>query len=84
LASHPRLRQQRLTQRLSGFKLTRREIEVAMLLRQGCTNHDVVDELRISLGTVKSHVMRVFDKLGVENRTSLVSRINHMESEVAF
>jgi DNA-binding CsgD family transcriptional regulator len=84
LASHPRLREQRLTQRLSsGFKLTRREIEVAMLLRRGCTNHDVVDELRISLGTVKSHVMRAFDKLGVENRTSLVSRLNQMESDMA-
>jgi len=82
LATHPRLRQQRLMQTLSkAFRLTKREIEVITLLRQGCTNHDVAGELSISLGTVKTHVMRVFDKLGVENRTSLVSRVNQMESD---
>jgi DNA-binding CsgD family transcriptional regulator len=82
LFSHPRLRHQRLTRQLSAaYGLTRREIEVTKLVRQGCTNHDVADELGIALTTVKTHLMRLFDKLGVENRTSLVSRINQMEGE---
>ncbi|MCB8882666.1 hypothetical protein ACELLULO517_20650 [Acidisoma cellulosilytica] len=85
LAAHPRLRSQRLTAHLSGsFKFTRREIEVTGLLRAGCTNHDVSDELGISLGTVKTHVMRIFDKLGVENRASLVARVIQMEGEIVF
>ena len=85
LAAHPRLRRQRLTAHLStSFKFTRREIEVTTLLRAGCTNHDVADELGISLGTVKTHVMRIFDKLGVENRASLVSRVIQLEGEAAF
>ncbi|MCB8877721.1 helix-turn-helix transcriptional regulator [Acidisoma silvae] len=85
LAAHPRLQSQRLTVHLSAsFKFTRREIEVTTLLRAGCTNHDVADELGISLGTVKTHVMRIFDKLGVENRASLVSRIAQVENETVL
>jgi DNA-binding CsgD family transcriptional regulator len=82
LDSHPRPRHQRLTRRLAAaYGLTPREIEVTKLVRQGCTNHDVAEELGIALATVKTHLMRLFDKLGVENRTSLVSRITQIEGE---
>jgi DNA-binding CsgD family transcriptional regulator len=81
LAGHPQLKQRRLEAQLGGsYHLTRREIEVARLIRGGCTNDDVSDELGITLATVKSHVMRIFGKLGVENRTSMASRITDLET----
>ncbi len=49
--------------------LTRREIEVLDLLSQGCSNRDISDRLFISGKTVKNHLTRVFEKIGVEDRT---------------
>lgn len=79
LASHPRLRERRVNERLSRHAgLTRREIEIAGLICQGLTNQDLGEVLGIGLGTVKTHVARLFTKLGIENRASLVSRIAHL------
>lgn len=76
LASHPRLRERRVNEHLSRHSgLTRREIEIAGLICQGLTNQDLGEVLGIGLGTVKTHVARLFTKLGIENRASLVSRI---------
>ncbi len=82
LLSHPRLRQQRLNSRLSNkYGLTKREIEIAQLITVGLTNRDLADELGIGLGTVKTHIMRVFVKIGIENRTSLPARIEQITAE---
>jgi DNA-binding CsgD family transcriptional regulator len=80
LSGHPRLKQQQLHQKLScAYRLTDREIEVIQLLRCGYTNNDIAAELGIALTTVKTHVTRIFEKLGVENRTSMVSWINQID-----
>jgi DNA-binding CsgD family transcriptional regulator len=82
LSSHPRLQRQRLTWRLgTQFGLTRREIEIAELVCRGLTNHDLGEELGIGLGTVKTHLMRIFSKLGIENRASLSARLSRIGSE---
>jgi DNA-binding CsgD family transcriptional regulator len=76
-ATHPRVRDRVLHQALrQSYRFTRREIEVSDLVRRGFTNHDVAEELGIGLATVKTHIMRIFDKLGIENRASLVARLN--------
>src|SRR5215208_2103104 len=49
-------------------ELTPRECEVLRLVAQGQENSAIAAELRISRATVKSHVARVLDKLGLENR----------------
>jgi len=49
--------------------LTRVEREVLALLTQGLTNGEIARRLRWSLGTVKKYVQRVFEKLGVSDRT---------------
>ncbi len=65
----PRLRAMRL------FHLTRREAEVANLLCCGRTNADIAGCLGIGLATVKTHLVHIFEKAGVENRSGLVARL---------
>jgi DNA-binding CsgD family transcriptional regulator/ArsR family metal-binding transcriptional regulator len=49
--------------------LTARELEVLRLLAQGATNNDISSLLDISPHTVKSHVIHIFNKLAVSDRT---------------
>ena len=54
----------------SSDKLTPRETEVLRLLAQGLTNPQIATQLVISLPTVNTHVGSVFNKLGVNTRSS--------------
>jgi DNA-binding CsgD family transcriptional regulator len=58
------------------FHLTRREAEVAKLLCCGRTNADIAACLGIGLATVKTHLIHIFEKTGVENRSGLVARLS--------
>lgn len=51
--------------------LTDREREVAVAVGRGLTNADIARELYLSIPTVKAHVSRLFDKLGVTNRVQI-------------
>jgi DNA-binding NarL/FixJ family response regulator len=51
------------------FGLTDREIEVLRLMTEGFTNNEISEQLSISPHTVKSHVIHIFNKLGVDDRT---------------
>jgi DNA-binding NarL/FixJ family response regulator len=48
--------------------LSPREREVLALLSEGCGNADIARRLYVSSSTVKHHVSRLLDKLGVSNR----------------
>jgi DNA-binding NarL/FixJ family response regulator len=50
--------------------LTRREVDVLLLLAQGKTNRVIGEELFISEKTVASHVSHIFTKLGVTSRSA--------------
>lgn len=52
---------------------TRREIEVLELTAEGCTNREVARRLFISEATVKTHLLHVYEKLGVGDRTAAVA-----------
>lgn len=52
--------------------LTEREIEVLQLMAYGRKNTDISEILNISIGTVKTHVHRIIQKLDVEERTQAV------------
>ncbi len=54
-------------------ELTAREIEVLALVAQGQSNAEVGRSLFIGEATVKTHLVRVFAKLGVSDRTAAVT-----------
>jgi DNA-binding CsgD family transcriptional regulator len=57
------------------FGMTRREIEVALLLAEGCSNAVVARRLGISPHTARHHTQRVLDKLGVHSRAAAGARL---------
>jgi len=50
--------------------LSPREIDVLMLVARGAGNQDVAEKLYISKATVKSHLLQIYQKLGVSDRTA--------------
>ncbi len=56
-----------------GIQLTPRETEVLRCIARGLSNPETGRELFISEATVKSHVMRIFEKLSVKDRTAAVT-----------
>ena len=55
--------------RSAGPSLSDRETEVLRLLTEGLANRQIGRKLGISERTVKAHLTRVFEKLGVQDRT---------------
>lgn len=53
--------------------LSAREIEVLQLVARGKSNRDIGKTLHISTATVKTHLVRIFDKLDVSDRTAAVT-----------
>lgn len=54
--------------------LTSREIEVLREVAQGNTNAETAENLHISQATVKTHLLHIYDKLGVSDRAGAVAR----------
>ncbi|MGZ3333209.1 MAG: response regulator transcription factor [Gemmatimonadaceae bacterium] len=57
------------------YDLTRREIEIAQLLRQGLATREMAIVLGISVNTVRRHVEQILLKLNVHTRTAAVARL---------
>jgi DNA-binding CsgD family transcriptional regulator len=53
--------------------LTRREVEVLRLVRQGMSSGEIAEALFLSRRTVEKHLENIFCKLGVDNRTAAVT-----------
>lgn len=56
-------------------QLTPRERQIALLLREGVSNKQLARQLEVGLPTVKTHLLNLFRKAGVSNRTELVAAL---------
>lgn len=62
-----------LVRKPSSTTLSARELEVLDLVAEGNTNADIGRRLHISEATVKTHLLRMFNKLDVSDRTAAVT-----------
>jgi DNA-binding NarL/FixJ family response regulator len=62
----------RVTNSAGDALLSQREEQVLHLLARGLSNRDLARVLKLSEHTVKNHLFRIFDKLGVSNRMEAV------------
>lgn len=54
---------------LESYPLTERELEVLELIVAGCSNAAIAEKLYITVGTVKTHVRNILNKLCADDRT---------------
>jgi DNA-binding NarL/FixJ family response regulator len=52
--------------------LTQREEAIVSLVAEGLKNREIAEVLKLSEHTVKNHLFRVFEKLGISNRAELI------------
>jgi DNA-binding CsgD family transcriptional regulator len=65
-----------LKQACLEFSLSKRETEIIDLISKGYSNNDIASSLYLSINTVKSHLNNIFNKLGVNSRTSVIHKIS--------
>lgn len=53
--------------------LSDKEKEIVLMIGQGFRNKEIAAKLYISEGTVKTHLSRIFQKIGIKNRSQLIS-----------
>ena len=59
---------------IQAYPLTERELDVLELIVAGYSNSKIGEKLHISLGTVKTHVRNILDKLSASDRTEAAVR----------
>ena len=72
-----------IRERISGDRgpdrpLSDRECEVVRLVQEGFKNRHIAERLRITEGTVKVYLHRIFDKIGVKSRTELAIKADQL------
>ncbi len=59
---------------LASLGISNRELAVLRELADGASNQEIADRLGISPNTVKTHIARLFEKLGANRRTDAIAR----------
>ncbi len=60
------------------LNISKRELEVLVLLTKGYTNQEIADELFISLNTAKTHISNIYLKLDVTKRTKAIAKAKEL------
>lgn len=59
--------------------LTERELEVLYLIADGLSNKIIAEKLFVSVNTIKTHLLRIYEKLDVRNRTQATVKAGSMK-----
>ena len=59
--------------------LSERELEVLALISAGKSNKEIARELFLSMSTIKTHINRLYRKLGARSRTEALSRASMLD-----
>lgn len=60
-------------------RLSERELEVLRFIAAGLSNKKIMDELFISMNTVKTHLRNIYSKLNVNSRTQAVAKAKELD-----
>lgn len=60
---------------VAALPLTSRELEILQHLSRGLLYKEIGDKLGITIGTVKQHIHKIYDKLQVSNRTEAINKM---------
>ncbi len=70
-----------LQQIIQKYRITKREGEIIQLILEGKSNRDIEKQLFISYDTVKTHVYKIYKKIGIKNRWQLINRVQQSQQE---
>jgi len=59
---------------IEAYPLTERELEILECIVAGCSNAQIAEQLFVTVGTVKTHVRNILNKLGASDRTQAAVR----------
>jgi DNA-binding NarL/FixJ family response regulator len=62
-----------LNRKLHKAGLSSRELEVAALIIQGISTHNVSEQLNLSYHTIRNHIKHIYCKLGVSTRSEMLT-----------
>jgi len=74
LESGPECRSQQQSSHGNAYRITPREREIIQLVCRGLKNKEIAAEMTITAGTVKVHLMHIFEKTGFRDRFQLALR----------
>lgn len=81
LCAHARANDMRETQSLTCM-LTHRELQIATMVADGCSDKTIARRLSISEYTVREHVRRMFHKAKVSKRAALASLVSRLQRKL--
>jgi DNA-binding CsgD family transcriptional regulator len=81
LASQGEIRTPAVAAAARPLPITDREREIAMLVLAGLSNHQVADQLVVSVRTVEGHLYRMFANLDISSRDQLIHLLKLDRSE---
>ena len=58
--------------------LSERELEVLKELAKRKTNKEIADSLFVSVNTIKTHLLSIYEKLDVKNRNQAIVKVNYI------
>jgi DNA-binding CsgD family transcriptional regulator len=83
--SNSLLIQERTDEKIEKFfiekNISKRESEIVRLVLGGYSNNEIEKKLFISLTTVKSHIYKAYQKIGVKNRVQLIHLMQNIKKE---